>query len=333
MSRDERAARKWVNRMLEAPKRHRAGLLRWIDGRPERLALYNDIMGAVNHATAAARTISMEHVLSAKAERASVLHLPRARMLGLAAAVIIIGTILFTNNWHTSWDHDPATPSSAVAVAGTYRTRVGEVRTVRLSDGSIVTLDTDTEITVRFTGDERGTDLEHGRARFEVAHDPAHPFIVYAAGGRVTATGTIFDVTNRDGFAVHLIRGSIDVAPPPRPDVPTAQALHLSPGQKIAFLPHPNGPLPSPVPARPSDAQWVTGMKTFDDVPIRDIIAEANSYSLDTITLADPAVGDVHGFIDLNIRDTAAVAGKLATYLHLAVDRSESGKIILRPQK
>ena len=88
--------------------------------------------------------------------------------------------------------------------AGSYRTRVGEQRTVLLSDGSSVQLNTASLIRVAFARDRREVRLLHGEAHFKVAHDPARPFLVDAANARLRAIGTAFDVRIRNPAVVDL---------------------------------------------------------------------------------------------------------------------------------
>jgi len=71
-------------------------------------------------------------------------------------------------------------------------------------------------------------------------------------------------------------------------------------------------------------------MKTFDDVPVSEILEEANRYSSSPIILADPTLGAHRVFLDLDIRDTRAVAQNLALYLHLSLDTSTPGQYLLR---
>src|SRR3546814_15110866 len=72
--------------------------------------------------------------------------------------------------------------------------KIGEIRTVALEDGSRVTLDTDTILHIAYSPTERGLKLERGRARFDVSYDASRPFVVFAGGGSITAHGTVFDV-------------------------------------------------------------------------------------------------------------------------------------------
>ncbi len=77
----------------------------------------------------------------------------------------------------------------------TYATAFGEVRKVVLADRSVVTLNTDTRIKVRFTDELREICLLQGEALFDVAKNKNRPFIVSAGGTKVRAVGTSFTVS------------------------------------------------------------------------------------------------------------------------------------------
>src|SRR5690606_29474815 len=66
----------------------------------------------------------------------------------------------------------------------TYRTAIGDIKSLRLADGSQVTLNTDSTLHVAITAAERRIELDHGEAFFDVAQDPARPFVVRAGGKR-----------------------------------------------------------------------------------------------------------------------------------------------------
>lgn len=96
----------------------------------------------------------------------------------------------------------------------TYTTRIGEQRTIELTDGSIVHLNTDSRIAVRMLAGSRVVDLRRGEALFDVRHDAKRPFLVEAANTVVQAIGTRFDVYSRgDGGArVAVIEGLVQVS-------------------------------------------------------------------------------------------------------------------------
>ena len=77
----------------------------------------------------------------------------------------------------------------------------------------------------------------------------------------------------------------------------------------------------------------MTGVKSFDNVPISDVIAEANSYSETKIELATPALGGREIFADIDIRDIERVAQAVSNFLQLDIDRSHPNKLILTEKK
>lgn len=77
----------------------------------------------------------------------------------------------------------------------TLETKKGEKARITFSDGSRVVLNSSSSVRFpqEFHGEKREVHLE-GEAYFEVAHDPDHPFIVYAQDVEVEVLGTEFNV-------------------------------------------------------------------------------------------------------------------------------------------
>jgi transmembrane sensor len=110
-----------------------------------------------------------------------------------------------------------------------YRTSKGMTRTVRLADGSIIELSTNTALSLDFNGCCRRVNLLSGTAFFQVAPDRTRPFIVEAAGGKTIAVGTGFVVTDQgDGAEIIDTEHSITVQV-------GQQTAHLSPGERIGY--------------------------------------------------------------------------------------------------
>src|ERR1700760_3749852 len=63
---------------------------------------------------------------------------------------------------------------------GRYSTSKGETKVVALKDGSVVTLNTDTEIAVEFGDTLRSVELVKGEALFDVSKNRLRPFVVSA---------------------------------------------------------------------------------------------------------------------------------------------------------
>ena len=103
-----------------------------------------------------------------------------------------------------------------------FRTAIGAITAVPMSDGSKVTLNTDSQIHIAVTGHERRINLGRGEAFFEVAKDPNRPFVVVAGHCRVVAVGTQFSVWREaDEVRVVVTEGRVRVE---RDDAPSGDA-------------------------------------------------------------------------------------------------------------
>jgi len=108
-------------------------------------------------------------------------YVPRILM---AASAVLASTIL---GW---W----GLRQSGGTVTRTYETDVGQQKTVLLSDGSSIQLNTDTQVEVVYSPKSRKIRLTRGEALFAAAPDPNRVFEVHIAEGVVRAVGTAFDV-------------------------------------------------------------------------------------------------------------------------------------------
>lgn len=318
--RDRREVEKWLVRMLDDPDRYRAGLSRWLLEKPGRRALYEQLLRSVEDAGQALPFPLLEQGASDAGPRRSN-YLPVAA----AAALLILacGAALYLRVPGIVSSAGPAQADMTLA------TRVGEVREERLPDGSALTLDTDTRVRVHLAGGDRLLTVERGRVRVSVGAG-TKPLVVQVADGQVRAAGGIFDVSYRNRIAVNLLSGTIDVHLPGwRNSAAPSRRLRLQAGEMLTFSAGQSVP-PSVMSAFPSDRQWTSGVKSFDEVAIREVIAEANNYSPVQIVLADPALGNREIFGDIRIRDVESVATAIASFLDAHIDRSRPGQLIIR---
>lgn len=110
-----------------------------------------------------------------------------------------------------------------------YETGVGEHRSVRLRDGSIVQLNSRSRISVRLRERERRVELLEGQALFQVSSDPARPFVVRSDTTRIRAVGTQFDVNRkRSATVVTVLEGRVAVMSPVRPSSSSKVVPQLS---------------------------------------------------------------------------------------------------------
>lgn len=179
-----------------------------------------------------------------------------------------------------------------VAAKEAYETAIGERSTIGLTDGSTVTLNTNSRIVVDYTESEREIRLVRGQGFFEVAKDVNRPFVVVAGKKRVVALGTAFDVRLDGNSAVHvtLVEGLVDVsavdAAPSRTSTPeseTSTSVQLKPGERLFATARGV----SEVTQTDVDEQtsWRTGRVIFRNRPLEDVIEELNRYSVQQLVL------------------------------------------------
>lgn len=143
------------------------------------------------------------------------------RALAASVALLALG-MLGVSAWQS---YDPEAPVQSVAAAPVrlydrlrgierYRTAVGERLNVALEDGSLVMLNTRTELRVAFTDGERKVELLRGQALFEVAKNAGRPFVVEAGNRRFVAVGTAFDVrVDPTRVQITMLEGKVKVEP------------------------------------------------------------------------------------------------------------------------
>ena len=81
---------------------------------------------------------------------------------------------------------------------GLYVTAVGQQKSIEMSDGSTLQLNTNSQVEVSYNNSFRNIRLIQGQVHFDVAKNPELPFRVYAGSGRVQAVGTAFTVYLKD---------------------------------------------------------------------------------------------------------------------------------------
>ena len=160
-----------------------------------------------------------------------------------------------------------------------FATEVGGREAVTLADGSRVTLNTHTRGRALVNEQERRFWLEEGEAYFEVAHDPARPFVVMAGKDRVTVLGTRFSVRYEDGRTevtvlegrVRLDRGPTGAAPS-TPVVMTRNDAVVAQGGSVLVISRTDQQVRD-------ELSWRQGQLAFEQMALGDVAAEFNRYN------------------------------------------------------
>jgi len=207
------------------------------------------------------------------------IHPPRFAHAVVASAMAIL---LVLGTWYVTH-----------SVPENLATGTGERRAVMLADGSRVSLDARSQVTVALSGGQRRLVLDEGRAKFDVSHDSNRPFTVQVGKHIVVATGTSFSTELLNGkLHVILYDGRVVIVDGKMPDPrtllslrndPKNRAIVLKPGDEFVGDANRAGGVVQTNP--PRSLSWEHGVLDFTDEPLSDAVAQLNRYSDDVITV------------------------------------------------
>ena len=200
-----------------------------------------------------------------------------------------------------------------------YATQIGGQKDITLSDGSVIKLNTNTEVEINFNAKRRKIRLIKGEAFFQVAHNPDKPFLVYAGDKVVRAVGTAFIVRNLTGrFEVTVTEGQVELKTDTLSNiikpvasigtVPVASVgavkelvkstvvgpVAIKAGETITYA------IAMVTPAKINrvekitkreierELSWQDGLLEFSDTPLTEVIADLSRYTSLKIEISDP---------------------------------------------
>ncbi|MFQ3243970.1 MAG: transmembrane sensor [Arenicella sp.] len=214
-----------------------------------------------------------------------------------ASFMLLIGALIYTNlpiSSNSSLLPLAEQASEATPYAShTYKTAVGEISTVSLTDGSTLELNTDSEVRVRFTESKRNIELLRGEVYFDVAKNAAKPFEVKVGQDKVTAIGTAFSIDagellddSRSVLEVIVTHGKVRVISRNR-QLP----LYLEHGQKAVA--RDDSFEVSYQSEERSNLAWREGMIVFKGESLTDVVRELNRYTPLKFRLMDPQLKSI----------------------------------------
>lgn len=233
--------------------------------------------------------------------------------------------------------------------AGQIATTVGEVRSLVTPDGSTIRLNTDSLVEIEFTAAERRVRLSRGEAFFQVAKNPARPFVVSSAGVEVRAVGTEFDVRlHTAALEVTVAEGRVRVehgtsgeslleqAAAPAAASPNTNPPLLAAGERVVIPVGATSVLVKTAPrttVAPVEIQrslaWQDGRLVFESATLAAMVAEFNRYNARQLVIETPELADRRF-------GGTFVASDTATFLELlretrdVVTEEQAGRVLLR---
>jgi len=178
-----------------------------------------------------------------------------------------------------------------------YSTNIGGFERIPLQDGSVLELNTQTEVSVELTARARTVRLKRGEATFKVAHDAARPFVVTVEDTAVRAVGTEFNVRRRAAsIEVLVLDGKVAVGPPHTLVSRATQLPRSTPilqAGSIAIA-GPRGLEIREIGAAEARRRlaWQAGMLSFDGQRLAEVAAEFSRYDRRQV-IVDPALASM----------------------------------------
>ncbi len=322
----EDEASEWLIRLDDenVSSEDRAEFERWIAGRPDRRAAFDrrqrdwhrfdDLRFLRDTATT-----PIDPDITARWARSQPSRGGRRPAL-VAAATALAATLI--------WAVIPASGTN------TYATDVGARQTLTLADGSVVELNTDSELKVDFSGDERRLELTRGEAFFQVAHDHTRPFIVTSDGTAVRAVGTAFNVRRRDDdVEIIVTQGRVEVAHRRLPILelllPDVPPIALAVGGRAEITGLQSSVVELDNEAIDRDLAWRRGMLAFKDEPLETIISELDRYTDIEVSFADDSIRQLKVGGHFPATDVDAVLAAMAAALPVRVERLDDKTVRL----
>jgi transmembrane sensor len=311
------AAADWCDRADSLSTEERTQLHQWLAASKEHVqafAIMRRTMLDVALLEAADKAPSSQNVVRSVSQRLQRAFSRRTTWGVLVGAVAIAAcAVVFVRSDVSK----PAAPAAERILA----TTVGQRSEVKLADRSTVSLNAETQVTVRYTDRTRQLDLTRGAAIFQVTKDAARPFRVMTQSATVTAVGTRFGVDLVDhAVEVRVFEGTVRVSRAGKSEraVTRGQWLILDPARGDTSGTFESDHYPD----------WRTGWLEADRMPLSYVIARLNRYTSRKIALQNASLSDVALTGRFRLDNTDVTLMQIAAVLDVDIVR-QNGKIVL----
>lgn len=193
------------------------------------------------------------------------------------------------------------------------RTATGELRTLRLEDGTLLSLNSHTAVDIDYAGEQRVIVLHQGEISVETGHQDPRPLLVRTEDGRLRPLGTRFLVRREDdGTRLEVLQASVAAMP-----LNSGDEQVLREGQQVLMNTNGLGRIGA-VPAG-ADA-WTRGMLVVDNVRLGDLLTALGQYRSGYLGV-DDKVADLRVTGSFPLTDTDLALASLVPALPVKVER------------
>ncbi|NLI71849.1 MAG: hypothetical protein GX361_03865 [Bacteroidales bacterium] len=196
---------------------------------------------------------------------------------GMAAAAVLLLIVLNLPVVRNTILQHTETLTAQTLVTDSFTTQ-RNIRSLQLSDGTVVYLNVNSKLTLRkdkFTAQTREVWLDEGEAFFDVAKDSLRPFIVHTADGLQTRVlGTSFNIKAYNELTEQVVSvrtGKVQVS------TADGEAVQLTPDQKADFN-KTTGVLTQGVADSELSQEWRKGKIIFVDAGLKEFSMRLKQY-------------------------------------------------------
>ncbi|MFA5985030.1 MAG: FecR domain-containing protein [Methylococcaceae bacterium] len=192
-----------------------------------------------------------------------------------------------------------------------YHVAQGDIKTIVLTDGSTVILDSGSALNIEFTKGLRRLKLLSGEVYIETARDNVgwqRPFVVDTLDGRVMALGTRFSVSQQAGYSqVAVFADAVEILPT---NANTLKQV-LRAGQEARFVSAHVESIQQNTLDRPA---WSVGVIVADNIPLSEFLLQLSRYRKGYVTCA-PEIADMRIIGSFPLKQTDRILASLAANL------------------
>ncbi len=198
-----------------------------------------------------------------------------------------------------------------------YETLAGQQRTITLDDGSMVSLNTRTQLEVSYSDNQRNLALLSGEAYFDVASDKQRPFVIEVGQGTVMAVGTAFNIHRHNQTAkVVVTEGVVQMREHRDPATPTPKIEHLNANQQAHFG---KRGLSNVSHAETKNAlAWREQTLVFDQVSLTEALKELNRYLQEPVDYSHASLRELEVSGTFSVKAPEATLQALKASFNLA---------------
>ncbi len=221
-----------------------------------------------------------------------------------------------------------------------YHTAIGDFTSVKLTDGTVMKLNTNSLVEVEFDAELRSVTLLRGEASFKVASDPSKPFVVRGGSGAAWAVGTQFNVRLlNDAVDVTVIEGRVKVMTGAGNSAPQgmialleddrSHQVLLQAGESVRY----NQDIELLKVHKQSDIDqklaWQRGSLIFNGESLQDAVSEISRYTSLQLLIIDPEINDIPIGGHFKTDDIEGLLAALATNFDIRVDQVSPDQVHL----